>query len=100
MKKKKIIKIGIISIVTLILIWGSMLATDTILPTYFNKKPVFASVDINSIQKDGGSALYKGLGYSIQTKVRLSVTSRELFQIYHTEVKIFNVTIYRHNNLR
>lgn len=97
MKKNKILKMFLISIVILILLWCSMFTTDIVLSTCFNRKPVFASVDTNSIQKDGGSARYKGLGYSIQTKVRLSITNRELFNIYYVEVKIVGITIYKHN---
>lgn len=86
---KKTIKMIIILIAALILIWCSMLVTDIICPIYFDKKPVFASVDVTTIQKDGGSALYNGIGYSIQTKVNLSVDNGT--SIDYIKVKIFNI---------
>lgn len=98
MEKKKVLKIIASLVVALILIWCSMLATDIICPIYFNKKPIFASVDTNTILKDGGSALYKGMAYSIQTKINLSVTDDDLFNVHYIKVKIFNkfyITIYR-----
>lgn len=91
MEKKKVIKIIIISVVILVIIWVSMLVTDIIRPIYFNKKPIFAIVDTNTIMKDGGSAQYNGCAYSIQTHVRVlgSVT------IENIEVKVFNIFKFR-----
>ncbi|MEG1647748.1 MAG: hypothetical protein RR325_03175 [Bacilli bacterium] len=96
--KKKIIKIFIISVVALLVVWLSLLITDSLLSICFNKKPIFATADVNTIQKDGGSGLYKGLGYSLKIKGTSSATSNELFNIYYTEIKIFNFTIYIHNS--
>lgn len=99
MEKKKIIKTVVISIVVMIIIWCSMLTTDIICPIYSNKEPVFASIDTNTVQKDGGSALYNGLAYSIQTNVSVSDSG---VNIENIEVKIFNIfkfTIRGHNHL-
>ncbi len=92
------IKIAIISVIVLIMMWCSILATDIICPTYFNKKPVFASVDSSTIQKDGGSALYNGFAYSIQTHIKMSYESG--ININYIEAKIFGIfkfTIHGHN---
>lgn len=99
MKSKKVMKGISILIIVLVIIWVSMLTTDIICPIYSNKKPVFASVDTNTIQKDGGSALYNGFAYSIQTNVSLSDSG---INIENIEVNIFNIfkfTIHGHNHL-
>lgn len=99
MRKKKTLKIIVALIVVLILVWCSILTTDIIHPVYFNKKPVFASVDASTIQKDGGSALYNGFAYSIQTNINLLSDGPNINNI---EVRIFNIfkfTIHGHNRL-
>ena len=95
LKNKKVVKIFVISIVAIFLIWLSLLVTDSIRTIFWNEKPIFAIPIVDTIQKDGGSGTYKGIGYSIEIKANLSTTSQKHFNIYYTEIKILNFTIYR-----
>ncbi len=61
MKKSKKIIITIIAIA--VLLWGSMFCTDYISCRKM-QDPVFARATVTS--DDGGSGLYKGLGYTIE----------------------------------
>ncbi len=99
MKSKKSIKVISVIVVLLIIVWISMLTTDIICPIYFNRKPVFTTIDNDTILKDGGSAQYNGIAYSIQTHVRLADGG---VNIENIEVKIFNIfkfTIHGYNHL-
>lgn len=99
MKSKKSTKIILVIVALLTIAWISMLTTDIIRPIYFNKKPVFATVDTDTILKDGGFAQYNGFAYSIQTHVRLSDGDANIENIEVKIFRIFKFTIYGHNHL-
>ncbi len=90
---KKGFKIVSIIVFTLVLIWSALIITDGVVTSNFHKKPIFASADKNTIEKDGGSGVYKGLGYSITLRGRLSADTH--FYVYKTEIKVFGITIYK-----
>lgn len=79
--KKKVL----IGIIIVVVAWISMLTIDCVLPTIFDKKPIFCFS--GNMEKDGGSGTYQGLGYSIKIKGFFI----EKQEIYSTELNLFNI---------
>lgn len=91
MKFKKIF----VPLLVILAIWIFLLGTDCLLPTLFNKKPVFSIWTVK--EKDGGSGVYQGLGYSI--KIKGNFMPEHENNIYYTQIKIFNIFTHTVNKI-
>lgn len=85
MKIKKII----LYLLILLTLWLSLVITDTILPICFNHKPLFCYW--KEKEKDGGSGLYQGLGYTIRIKGNFMPEQNNL--VNYVQLKIFNISV-------